>query len=420
LYQESGIRLSEPQAAQLHIYHTLRGLQQAGHEVALMALQGRRVLHARNLDVFRTDSLPASGYARLGLSGSGPFKLFESGVRRLQAQFRLPYLALFDSYRLAEAAGRHLGGTDVLHERFNLLALGGAWASRKLRIPLVLEVNADLLEQREYKGVPEQGLRRLFARWATRLCFHRAARIICISADLQDHLKRTWQVPAEKLAVLPCAADVEAFGCPYDSDRVRGQLGLTTEPVVMWIGGFYPWHDLELLVECMAHVVRQIPNTKLVLVGDGQTRTKLVQQIEHRGLRDAVIMTGAIAHTRVPEVLSIAQVAVVPAAPVAASRGGTGSPLKLFEYMAAGKAIVATAINQAAEVVQDGVTGRLVAPQDARQFADAVLGLLGNASERARLGQNARRVALERHSWEAYTRRLEQIYRGLLAEPQTA
>jgi glycosyltransferase involved in cell wall biosynthesis len=331
---------------------------------------------------------------------------------------RLPYLALFDSFRLAEAARRHLRGMHILHERFNLLALGGAWASQKLGIPLVLEVNADLLEQREYKGIPEQGLRRRFAHWTTRVSFNRAARIICISADLQEHLRRKWHVPAAKLVVLPCAADVEAFGRCYDVDHVRRQLGLTAEPVVMWIGGFYPWHDLELLVESMVHVVRQVPTARLVLVGDGQTRAKLSGQVEARGLREAVIMTGAIPYAQVPELLSIADVAVVPAAPVAASRGGTGSPLKLFEYMAAGKAIVATAINQASAILQDGVTGLLVPPRDARQFAGAVLGLLGNASERARLGHNARRVALERYSWEEYTRQLEQIYRSALAQPQ--
>ena len=74
------------------------------------------------------------------------------------------------------------------------------------------------------------------------------------------------------------------------------------------------------------------------------------------GLRNAVIMTGAIAHSRVPEMLSIADVAVVPSAPLAARHGGTGAPLKLFEYMAAGKAIVATALDQAGEVAQDGRT----------------------------------------------------------------
>jgi glycosyltransferase involved in cell wall biosynthesis len=415
LYQESGIRFYEPHAAQLHIYHTMRGLQQAGHEVTLLALQGRQVLYTQDLEVFKSDQRLDSYYAQLGLSGTGLFKGFESGVRRLQSELHLPYLALFDSYRMAEAGSLNLKGFDLIHERFNLLALGGAWASRKLGIPFVLEVNADLLEQRKFKGIPERGLRRLFAVWATRLCFKAAAKIICISTELKDHLHRYWNIDDHKLAVLPCAADVEAFGPNNRTELVRRSLGLTTEPVVMWVGGFYPWHDLDLLLESFTRVLQKQPKARLVLVGEGQTRTVVGQKIIRNGLQHAVIMTGAIAHTSVPEMVSIADVAVVPAAPVPASRGGTGTPLKLFEYMAAGKAIVATAQNQAAEVIQDGQNGLLVEAGNVNRFAEAVLTLLNDPVERARLGQNARQQAVTLYSWEEYTRRLEATYRDILA-----
>ncbi len=414
LYQESGIRFCEPHAAQLHIYHTIHGLQRAGHQVTLLALQGRQVLCTQDLQVFKSDKLLASHYAQLGLSGTALFKRFESSVRRLQSELHLPYLALFDSYRLGEAGYKNLKGFDLIHERFNLLASGGAWASRKLGIPFVLEVNADLLEQRKFKGIPERGLRRLFAVWATRVCFNAAAKIICISAGLKDHLSSKWNIEESKLTVLPCAADVEAFGSKHNSELVRRGLGLTSEPVVIWVGGFYPWHDLDLLLESFTQVLPRHPNAKLVLVGDGQTRPSVARKVLQNGLRQAVIMTGAIAHTRVPEMLSMADVAVVPSAPVSASGGGTGTPLKLFEYMAAGKAIVATALNQAAEVIQDGQNGLLVEAGDVNGFAEAMLTLLNDSVERGRLGQNARRQAVEQYSWERYTQRLEEVYRNVL------
>jgi glycosyltransferase involved in cell wall biosynthesis len=409
-YQESTIRFSEPQAAQLHIYHTIRGLQQAGHQVTLVALQGRQVLCTQDLQVFKSDRHLTSDYARLGLSGSVLFKLFESGVRRLQSELRLPYLALFDSYRMREAGSKNLQGFDLIHERFNLLSLGGVWASKKLDIPLILEVNADLLEQRKFKGRPERGLRRLFAEWATRVCFNAADKVVCISADLKDHLRRKWDIEDSKLTTLPCAADVDAFKPNYNSEPVRESLGLTTEPVVMWVGGFYPWHDLDLLLESFAQVLQRHPGAKLVLVGDGPNRQLIAKKGQQNGLQQSVIMTGAVAHADVPKTLSIADIAVVPAAPVQASRGGTGTPLKLFEYMAAGKAIVATALNQAAEVIQDGHNGLLVEAGDIDRFAEAILSLLNDPVERARLGQNARQHAVEQYSWEQYTRRLEEIY----------
>lgn len=415
LYQEGSTRFSAPQAAQLHIFHTIRGLQRAGHDVTLLALQGRDVLYTGDLEVFSRDKVPATHYASQGLSGSLLFKRFESGVRRLQSAVHFPYLALFDSFRMAEAGIRHLKGFDLIHERFNLLALGGAWASKRLGVPFVLEVNADLLEQRKWKGVPEKGLRRLFAVWATRFCFKSAANIICISNGLKTHLRDRWNIEESQLTVLPCAADVEAFRPNYRPEAVRQSLGLTTEPVVMWVGGFYPWHDLDLLLESFRQVLQKRPDARLLLVGDGQTRPLVEQRIAENGLRQAVIMTGAVAHSRVPEMLSVADVAVVPAAPVSASRGGTGTPLKLFEYMAAGKAIVATALNQATEVLLDGVNGRLVEAGDVNSFAHATLTLLNDPGERDRLGQNARRDAVEHYSWENYTGRLEANYLKVLS-----
>jgi len=121
-------------------------------------------------------------------------------------------------------------------------------------------------------------------------------------------------------------------------------------------------------------------------------------------------MTGAIRHDRMPEMLSIADVAVVPSAPVPASGGGTGTPLKLFEYMAAGKGIVATAVGPTAEVIRDGENGLLVEAGDVNGFAGAMLTLLNDSTVRGRLGQNARRQAVEHYSWEEYSRHLEAIY----------
>ncbi len=414
LYQDSGIKYFEPHAVQLHIYHTLHGLQRAGHEVTLLALQGRQVLCTKDLQVFKSDTQHAGYHGQLGLSANALFKKLESGIRRLQHELRFPYLALFDSYRMADAGSKNLQGINVIHERFNLLAIGGAWASRKLGIPFVLEINADLLEQRKFKGMQEKGLRHRYARWATQFCFNTAAKIICISTDLKNHLSSTWNIEESKLTVLPCAADVEAFRPNHSSESVRRGLGLTNEPVVMWVGGFYPWHDLDLLLESFTQVLQRCPNARLILVGDGQTRSSIESKVSKNGLRQAVIMTGSIPHSDVPEILSIADVAVVPSAPVTASRGGTGTPLKLFEYMAAGKAIVATRVNQASEVILDGQTGLLVESGDVNGFTEAMLTLLYDPQERARLGQNARELALKQYSWEQYTKRLEEIYLGVL------
>lgn len=414
LFQAPGLRFSDPQAAQLHIYYTLHGLQKRGHEAALLALQGQNVLYSDDLAVFREKSAAQNHLHPPRISNARLFMTVERGARRLQKSARLPYLALFDSFRMYQAGRQFLSGYDLLHERLNLLATGGAWASRRLGIPFVLEVNADLLQQRKVKGEPLRGLRRWVAQWSTRLCFNSAATIISVSPQLTRHLQRTWNVPASRLATLPCAADTELFGAGGQPEQVRQRLGLNGEPVVMWVGGFYPWHSLDLLVDSFSQVAAQIPGAKLVLVGDGETRPQIEQRVEELGLRDALVMVGAVPHNQVPELINIADVVVAPAPALDAEDGGTGTPLKLFEYMAAGKAIVATAVNQTQTIIEDGRTGILVAPGNDDDFAAAIAHLLNDPQKRQLLGRNARRQAEERYSWDAYIEQLEKIYGKVL------
>lgn len=413
LFQCISFRFSKSFAVQMHIYHLTRGLQQAGHSVSLLALQGQRVLYTEDTETVRNDNLVNDHFGQLGLSGTAPYKLFESGTRRIQMGLRLPYLALFDSHRMYEAACRNLRGYHLIHERLNLLAVGGAFASRRLGIPYVLEVNSDLLEEREFQGTPERGLRRSFAVWTTRFCFDTAQKIICVSSQLRDHLVEKWGIDAGKIVVLPNAADTEAFDRKYEVEPIRRRLGLTTEPIVMFVGGFYVWHDLPLLLDSFGKVLSKIPNAKLVLVGDGRTRLLIEEKVKENGLQQAVLLTGAVEHSRVPELLAIADVAVAPN--ISFFQGHGGSPLKLFEYMAAGKAIVATRTGQVAEVIRDGHNGLLVESGDVDGFADGIELLLADPVKRERFCQSARRQAFEQHSWKRYAERLEDIYTDILS-----
>ena len=413
LFQSIDLNYSEPLAAQLHIYHTIHGLQKRGHEVTLLALQGKRVLFTDDLRVFKSNQLPGNFYGKLGITATPFFRSIESVIRRTQSVLKLPYLALIDSYRMYEACCQNLQGYDLIHERYNLLAVGGALASRRLGIPYFLEVNADVIEQRKFKGAPERGLRLFFATWAARYCFNSAAKIICISSALNHHLNLRWGIDESKLAVLPCAADTEAFGAASVSNGSRRKLGLVDEPVVMWVGGFYDWHDLDSLLESFCMVLNAVPNARLILVGDGPKRRKIEHKVLEKDLQKSVLFTGSIAHESMPEMLAIADVAVAPSPPIDPGKGGTGTPLKLFEYMAAGKAIVATHTIQAADVIQDGYNGLLVEPGNVAAFAGAVEALLKDPSKRNYLSRNARVQAVEQHSWASYTRRLEGIYAGI-------
>ncbi len=405
LFQSIGFRFSEPFAVQLHIYHLVRGLQQAGHIASILLLERKAVIHTEDLAAARRDELT---FGKLGLTGTALYKLVEGGIRRIHTLLHLPYLALFDSHRMYDACRHNLQGCDLIHERYNLMSLGGALASRRLGIPYVLEVNADLLTEREYQGTPEQGLRRWFAVRSTQYAFKTARKIIAVSSHLKDHLVNQWSIDPGKVVVLPNAADTEAFGRHYDVEPIRRQLGLTTEPVVMFVGGFYAWHDLPLLIDSFAMVLHDVPDARLILVGGGRTEPEIRQKIRENGLQHAVILAGKVDHSQVPAMLAAADVAVAPNIPFFSGHGG--SPLKLYEYMAAGKAIVATKTGQVGEVIQDGHNGLLAEPGDVDGFADGLRTLLTNPKKRKRIGQVARDEAVSRHSWQHYAERLKGIY----------
>jgi glycosyltransferase involved in cell wall biosynthesis len=395
------------------MHYIVSGLQAAGHDVTWVAnLPGRRVLCTADVDAARADDWKPGHCAGLGFTGSKPFLAVESGLRRVQSGLHLPYFALSDSWRMHAACTRNLAGCDLFHERYNLMGIGGALASRRMGIPLVLEVNADIIDEYAYQGKPLRGPRRAHAVWTTRFAFRTAHAIICVSADLKSHLRERWRVRSQKIAVVPNAADVHAFGQPQDPHIYRQRLGLDGAPVVMFVGGFYPWHALDLLAKSFALVVQRVPEPQLVLVGDGPVRAKLEATTTQLGIAHRVILTGSVEHTQVPTLLSMADVAVAPYPRLPA--GMYFSPLKLYEYMAAGKAIVATGAGQVADVIRHGHNGLLVEPGDVSAFADAIVSLLNDPGERDRLGRNARKQALRQHSWERYIDELEKVYGAVL------
>jgi glycosyltransferase involved in cell wall biosynthesis len=165
-------------------------------------------------------------------------------------------------------------------------------------------------------------------------------------------------------------------------------------------------------VESFAQVLQEIPQTRLLLVGDGPARTLVERKIAELGLETAVTITGLLPQAQVPIMLAATDVAVLPYPDLPAELWF--SPLKLYEYMAAGKAIVASGAGQIAEILQHDRNGVLVAPGDVAGLARAIVRLLNDPAQRAQLGRNARKQAVERHSWTQYVEQLAQIYGGLV------
>ena len=178
---------------------------------------------------------------------------------------------------------------------------------------------------------------------------------------------------------------------------------------VGFVGTLKPWHAVEDLIEAFAGLHRQDGDAQLLIVGDGPQRHILETKVVACGVHDAVDFHGAVAPAEVPPLLASMDVAVVPYSPI---EGFYFSPLKLFEYMAAGRAIVAAAIGQMETFVVDGVTGLLYPPGDIACLTSALARLAADEPLRRRLGAAARRVAVRDHTWHAVIGRIFELARA--------
>jgi glycosyltransferase involved in cell wall biosynthesis len=394
-------------AAYIQQKYIATGLSARGHSLTFAA--------PHNLsEMGCTRDLQQSGFAPRTWSASRWFDLAGKGIWRVQRWLGLPYLNVFSNYRFFDACLQCLPGHDVVHERNGLYNAGVAMACRRLKLPYVLFFDADQIMEHDFMGRPITGLLRWRAQQLLSYNLKAADAIICVSEPARNNLISNWSVPAEKIVVFSNGVDVQRFWPdPEARSQVRASLGINNSPLFVFVGNFYQWHDVSTLLAAFAQVLGSYPDVRLILVGDGPQRQTMMQQVAEAGLARAVQFTGLVAHAEVPRLMAAADVAVAPVPPM--SHDLWLSPMKLFEYMACGTAVVASTVGQLVEVVQNGHNGLLVPPGDAPALASALEKLIADATLRTQLGQQARKDAVQKYSWEQYLSRLERVYAAVIA-----
>lgn len=392
-------------AAHIQQKYIAEGLRGRGRSVTWVAPQGLG-------DVCVSDA-NAAYLAPRTWSASSWFDLLGKAVWKIQQSLRIPYLNYFSNLRRYDACLRVLPGHDVVFERNALYNSGAAMACEKLRLPYVMFFDADQIAELDFMGKPLKGLLRWRAKRLLRYNLRVARRIICVSEIAKDHLMKTWNAPADKLVVLPNAVDVERFKPdPELGAQTRASLSLTTHPLLVFVGSFYQWHDVVALLKAFALVSKIHSEARLLLVGDGAERERMMRLSVDLGLEGAAQFTGFVTHAEVVRYVNAADIAVVPV-PIMKQEMWL-SPMKLFEYMASGKAIVASAMGQVKDVIRDGENGLLVPAGDEAALAGALERLIVDVALRVRLGRQAREDAVKDHSWEGYLSRLEDVFMGAM------
>lgn len=394
------------------VKNSLLGLQRAGHAADCYRLAGQSVI--RISDVSSPDNVDVSS---LGVTGKSYFHLLEGGFRRLQRIFGVPYFALFDSYRFYEGCMRILPQYDICHEHNGLFSLGASLACSRLKMPYILTFSADPLMELELVGKPLKGIHKSAAIKAAIYSYQAANRIICVSRQASQHLIDEWRVTPEKIVVLPNGVDVNLFSQVHNPERIRSRFGFNEDVVIGFVGGFQYWHGLDMLTESFASVVADHPGVKLFLVGDGPAKDSIEKVVKKLDLDKFVVFSGLVPQDQVPEYLSAMDVAVLPYPKL--PKDLWFSPLKLYEYMAAAKAIIASDSGQISEVITDGTNGILVEPGNAVELTSALIKLIDDDDMRINLGKSAQLQAKRQHSWDSYVHRLESVYANVIKEART-
>lgn len=371
----------------VHIGEIVKAWRKIGHEVRLLSPVDEQLGDAPANEVANKPGLKQKLFRFV--SSRLPEFFFEL------AEIGYNLVALNQARKLGRA------NVDFIFERYAIFAFAGAFLAKRWNKPFVVEVNytscSALVRERSALLAP-------LARRVDAYIFRRATGLAAVSTELKRHLMEEFGVPQEKIIVLPNAADPDIFDMAKVTREPRyANAQLKT---IGFVGGFYPWHGLDLLLQAFQKMSARIPDSRLLLVGDGPMMPAIREQSEKMGLADRVLLTGRVAHQHLPGYLAIFDVGVMP------DSNDYGSPMKIFEYMSLAKPVVVPDYGPLRDAVDDGVEGRIFAPKDIEAMANCFVDVLLNEETYQRMSHAARKKILNKHNWLNNAKQILEFTKG--------
>lgn len=342
-----------------------------------------------------------SGIDPTQTAGENPFRQRRGGLlARLAAHlpgflFELLEIAynVFAGFRIAALLRRE--HYELIYERHAFFLCITALLAQWRRIPLVVEVN-ELAGDERVRSAP--WLLPL-ARLADRVTFRRARVIAVVSPHLQRRIA-AMGIPKEKILVLPNGVDEDTLETRADGAPVRQHFQCGENTVIIGFAGwFVPWHRLDALVAQFAALTAGATDLRLMLVGEGPLRGALEAQATALGVRDRLLLPGPVPHREMPGYLAAMDICVIP------HSNAYRSPIKLFEYMAYGGAIVAPNTEPIGLILRHGENGLLFEPNDDAGLKMQLIVGIADSSLRKKLGDRAQKD-ISKNTWVANAREL--------------
>jgi glycosyltransferase involved in cell wall biosynthesis len=366
----------------VHIEEMIHAFREQGHEVVIVA--------------------PPSAETEAFGSDAGAVALLKRWLPKWFYELMELGYSLVAYRRLIKAIREHR--PDCVYERYNLFLPAGIWAARRYKLPLLLEVNAPILEERSrYDGL---SLTRL-ARWSQAYAWRKADMVLPVTQVLGD-IVASYGVDPKRIVVIPNGINGKRFEFAPDVEAAKRALGLEGRLVLGFTGFVRDWHGLDKVLDM---IVNDPPESRrhLLVVGDGPARQGLEQQARELGIENRVTFTGIVGRDDVARHVAAFDIALQPAVVAYAS------PLKLFEYLALGKAIIGPAQPNIEEILRPDYNAVLFDPASTQSLAEAVDRLCSDRILREKVAANARLTVVEQKlTWHENALRVVGLFGGLL------
>jgi len=367
------VDLARPGGAATHVLELIAGLRGLGHEITLVANSSKPI---DDLEDFHNIGSYLDGKNQ----GSILIGLCLSIIRGLATVL---------------AASQHV---DLIYVRDYL---GGivAWPSARIfQKSVVYEINGIASDERRAYG--DSIFDRLYIRfidWAEGVTVRLSRQFVAVTRQLKEYLVGRYQLDSQLVDVINNGVNTDMFKPLADEGLVSLRRELKLDNIyktVVFTGTLSVWQGLDTLLEAAASVIEVIPQVYFLVVGDGPLINKLKYKAVQLGIANNVIFTGWMQREYMPQYINLADICVVLKEPMASGY----SPVKVYEYMACGKPILASRVPGLEFIETEGI-GRLAEPNDSRSVAAELVNMLENDEFRQRASVIASQLASERYSW---------------------
>ena len=380
-------RIASKDGQYVHVEELTKALKKLGHEIIMVSPQ-----------ISETKEFGSEGGLVKTLKQYMPKAIYEL------MEFGYSFYAYF---KLSKAIKEHK--PDVIYERYNLFLPTGIWIKKKYKLPFLLEVNAPLYDERKkYDGIALNTL----ARWTERYAWKNADYVLPVTQVLANRVIEEG-TPEHRISVIPNGIDEDKFGSIPDIEVAKKSLGLEGKLVLGFTGFVRDWHGLDRVVEIVANHPEQ--NRHLLLVGDGPARESIELKAKELKVEDKLTITGIIGRDEVAKYVAAFDIALQP------DVVDYASPLKLFEYLALGRAVIAPDKDNIKEILTHSENAVLFDSTQNETFFSLTENLCQDSELRDKLSNAARKTIDEQSlTWVNNARKVEGLFNTLLGENTSA